>query len=256
MKKKDKSKKVYNFLKQDLYLVVFSLLVVFTLFGYFYAQRMHNNPDNSLNVLGTNHIRGLWTYSLKGNRDCPDDIDVDFDRCVFSKEWDSWSTLEYKEVRVGESHENITVDFNRVGRVDNDLWPGVFSGSYIINIGEAEYKYQSSVFDSKNNLPIVYVLDKGDSMLVLIKVQKDMVGRSFRLSGYGLSKTDGVLSVLKFRDSVNIIEINEIFFVKDGKGNEYVLTNQYNPSMQGSVKYDFFNMELNLLESVLVVDEY
>jgi hypothetical protein len=182
---REKENSFKNFLDQDGYLFVFTLVCAVCLLSFFVASGYFEGNEDS-QVLGTSSsIKGVW-FKGADDKECPEASSLDVDGCIRSEYFNKGFTeLNPERVsfdsdgRVSFSNEELFISgiFDIKEYVDSDLWKGVYVGDLNLKINNKQWVFENVVW-SREDSSLISIFKKDNGYFILFYPSVSLTNRS------------------------------------------------------------------------------
>jgi hypothetical protein len=264
MSKKERSS-FKEFLQQDGYLLIFTLVCGITLLSYFLANGAFSSNSSDTSVLGINSLRGVWVNGGDGIK-CPEMRGLDVDGCITESYFREFKEVDYQNVsfndegRIVYSNDDFFVSgiFDIKDTLNNDVWRNVYIGDLNLKINSRQWVFESVVWN-KAESPIFNIIsiDTGYLLIFYPSITLTSNTRQFWVFEYVLEDdTVRNLSYVDFDVDRAFIESSNIS-VLEYEGDIYFRFDRLDPSLMGNreVRLYRFDGDLKLFRSFLLLAE-
>jgi hypothetical protein len=261
---KKKNKAFNEFLVQDGYLIVFTLVSAITLFSYFYSTKLFSVEEDR-NVLGSTALRGVWVDVGTGI-ECPEMRGLDVDGCVTSPYFDQFDNVNVESVsfnsegKITYTNEDLYISgiFYTKKTLNNDVWRDVYIGDINFKINNRQWVYEDVVWN-KAQSPIVDIVTTDDGYIVIFYPSITLTSRTKHFWVFEYNVKDDLVRNLSFKDSDGDRSFLESSYVSvlNYEGDIFLRFDRVDPSLMGNkdVRLYRFNSDLELYRSVLLLEE-
>ena len=202
-----KKKLIRDFLEQDGYLLVFTLICLLSLVAYFLANKYL--VDNGGEILDTTSIKGVWVSTV-GSNDCPEANLMNASGCIDYSYFKDYTELNTHRIamdsngRVVFANSDIFINgnFDINESIDSEMWDVGYVGDFTLKINERNWVFKDLVWKEGSNEYVLGVTGVDDGYLV-----------SFFPSA-SLNTLLKQLWIFKYSESTDTV--TQLFFYKDG----------------------------------------
>jgi len=268
MSSKSKGRNLKEFLSQNGYLLVFTIMCGLGLLSYLvcniYFEEIFNREKTY--VLNTSVVKGVWISSEELK--CPEIDNLDIDRCVEASYFDRFQVLDTQQIRFDSngrilfSNDEIFVSgiFDQSEQLNRDIWPNVYVGDLNIKINDRQWVYESVIWDIDSNDPLLEIFKTDTGYILLFSPSVSMVNRTKRFWVYEYNVKTEKIEGLSFYNDGNkraFFESGKCIFVL--KNEElYLLFERYDPILMGNTEVEIYNLTKDLYfdQRVLLLNGY
>ncbi|MDD3474500.1 MAG: hypothetical protein PHP08_01185 [Candidatus Dojkabacteria bacterium] len=208
-----KSRKVKNFLEQDGYLLVFTLICLLSLVTYFLANRYFLSNDQQ--VLDITSVKGVWVSTV-GSNDCPEAELIDANGCIDNSYFDKYTELNTQRISIDDngkvifSNTDLFINgsFDTKEVVDSDVWDTVYIGDFTLKINERNWVFKDLVWKEGSNEYVLGITKVDNGYLI-----------SFFPSA-SLDTLQKQLWIFEYSDDTD--SVSQLFFKKNGSSSVFI----------------------------------
>ena len=265
---REKENSFKNFLDQDGYLFVFTLVCAVCLLSFFVSSGYFQKENPDVEVLGASStsIKGVW-LSGGDNRDCPEADSLDVDGCIESSYINNKFTQLTPEVvsfdkdgRVLFSNDKLFISgiFDIKEYVDSDLWDGLYVGDLNLKINSKQWVFESVVW-SRDDSSLISIFEKDDGYFILLYPSVTLTNRTRNFWVFEYLEEEDTVEKLFFDFSdgkrAYIESTFGSFLEKDDE--LYFMFERLDPSLGGNSEVDLFRFgsSLEFFKSFLLLKE-
>ncbi len=260
-RKKDNELK--NFLDQNGYLLVFTLVSIITLGAYFLASS-NQKSDGELQVLGTSSVRGVW-FNPGGRRKCKEAEDFDAADCLTTEDLDQYLKVSKKDYSL-DSDGNlmfsndvlfVNANFEKKRVVDSDVWDELYIGNIDLKINDRSWIFENVVWGKEFDNAIISLVDLGDTYLIFFHPSTSLTGLNRQFWVFEYRVEGDVLntkSFVKENEDRAFLESTTFSVYEDDEGLFFVFES-LDPSYDGNSLLDFysFNTDFEFLDRFVFI---
>lgn len=268
MSPKEEKGNFKEFVNQNGYMFVFSLVCGFGLLSYIlcssYLQEIFRSRDAY--VLNTSSVKGVWVSDV--GIKCPNIKNLEVDMCVEDSYFEDFNSREVLEIALDQkgrilfTNEEIFLSgfFDIKDFLNKDVWADIYLGDLNIKINEKQWVFKNIVWDKTSQDSLVSILETDTSYLLVISPSVSMVNRTKQFWIYEYNKKSETLSSRDFFNGATkrrFIESGEVSFalVED---EIYLLFERFDPALLGNSEIELYKWEgdLQYYKKVLLLDRY
>jgi hypothetical protein len=264
---REKENSFKNFLDQDGYLFVFTLVCAACLLSFFVASGYFEKENPDVQVLGTtsSSIKGVW-FRGSDDKGCSEAESLEVDGCIESSYFSKFTQLNAELVSFDEdgrvlfSNDQLFISgiFDIREYVDSDLWEGVYVGDLNLKINSRQWVFENMVW-SRDDSFLISIFKKDDGYFILLYPSVTLTNRSrnFWVFEY-LEEGDTVEKlVFDFPDGRRAYIESTFGSVLEKDGDLFFMFERLDPSLGGNSEVDLFRFgsSLEFFKSFLLLKE-
>ncbi|MCD4756276.1 hypothetical protein K8R20_01520 [bacterium] len=257
-----------EFLNQNGYFLVFTLICGLGLLSYFFCNSHFEKifGEREIYVLDSSAVKGVW-ISNEGIG-CPNIDNLDVERCVEDIYLDSFQALPTKDIQYDDngrilfSNDELFISgvFDKREVLNQEIWPDVYIGDLNIKINHRQWVYEDVVFDMESDDPILSLLQTDDGYILLLSPSISMVNRTRQFWVYEYTSTTGDIKVMKiFEDSTPrvFLESSRASF-REKNDHIYLLFERFDPALMGNIEVEIYMVgeSLQFDQRILLLNGY
>ena len=210
---REKKKWFKNFLEQDGYLLVFTLICLVCLVSYFLANRFL--LDSGQEVLDTTSVKGVWVSTV-GSNICPEASLVNASGCIDESYFNEYTELNTQRVPIDDSgkvifsNDDLFINgsFEITESIDSDMWDIGYIGDFTLKINERNWVFKDLVWKGGSREYVLGITKVDDGYLIPF------------FPSASLNTLQKQLWVLKYSSSTDSVE--QVFFNDNHGSSVYV----------------------------------
>ncbi|MCD4811571.1 hypothetical protein K8R14_03135 [bacterium] len=268
MSSKPKKKDYGEFINQNGYLFVFTIICGLGLLSYFVCSRYFEEIfiKRELYVLESSAVKGVWIDNASIR--CPNIEGLDVDRCVEYSYLDNFEILSTENIlfdsngRVLFSNDELFVSgiFDRRELLNQEIWPDVYIGDLNIKINHKQWVYEDVVLDMESKDPILSLFKTDDGYILLLSPSVSMVNRTKQFWVYKyVSKTEEISGMSFYKDGTPRVFFESGSVSFDAKGSDiFLLFERDDPALMGNIEVEIYRVGQNLSfeQRILLLNGY
>lgn len=243
-----KENRYNNFLDQNGYLLVFTLVSIITLGAYFFASS--NQKSNAeLQVLGTSSVRGVW-FNPGGRRICKEAERFNATDCITKDDLGRYLKVSKKDYSL-DSDGNlmfsndvlfVNANFEKKRVVDSDVWDELYIGNIDLKINDRSWVFENVVWGKEFDNSLISLVDLGNTYLIVFYPSSSLTGLNRQFWVFEYSVEEDVLNTISFvKDNEDraFLESTNLSIYEDDEGLFFVFES-LDPSYGGNSLLDFY----------------